>query len=369
MNTNFMCKRDYTTEDFVLDPEFQKWVLSPDSATKNYWEGYLRENPVKQKDMMQARSLVMNMSRRAREIEEIRVEETWHHIEQVLDKMQAPVQDKRVVPLDSTSTLKHYESRKATGYNQSLQFYRLVGILLVAFSLSFLVNVFFPQPVPKIVDIPVVYEEHLAPPGVKSNLTLQDGSKVILNSGSSLRYIKNFESHQRVLELQGEAFFEVAKDKNRPFRVKTGPVTTTALGTSFNIKAFENEPIAISLLTGLVEVDFESEATRKRELEPGEGLQVDLDRDQVKIVNFDEERVLAWTKKTIVFDHTPMPEIKRVLENWYGVKISFSNLPNRDLELSGKFRDQTLKNVLEGLSYSARFDFTVNKGEVTLVFK
>jgi transmembrane sensor len=213
MNTYSMCKRDYKTEDFVLDPEFQKWVLSPDKATKTYWEGYINENPGKQKDMLLARKLVLNISRKARVVEEGRIEETWNHIDKAVEKIQFQNTDKKVIPLDSSSTLRHYESRKSTGYNRSMQFYRLVGILVVAFTLSFLVNLFFPQPAPRIVEIPVVYEEHIAPPGVKSNLTLQDGSKVILNSGSSLRYIKNFEPHQRVLELRGEAFLKWRKTK------------------------------------------------------------------------------------------------------------------------------------------------------------
>lgn len=365
----FMCKRDYKTEDFVLDPEFQKWVLSPDTPTKSYWEGYINQNPGKQKDMMLARKLVLNISRRTREVEEDRVEKTWNNIDQALDKMQLKDRDKHVIPLDSYSTLRYIESRTPIDYNRSMQFYRLVGILVFAFSLSFLINSFFPQPVPKIVEIPVVYEEHFAPPGVKSNLTLQDGSKVILNSGSSLTYIKNFESHQRVLELRGEAFFEVAKDESRPFMVKTGPVTTTALGTSFNIKAYESESIDITLLTGLVAIDHESISSKTVNLKKGEGLRIDLDDDGMKKVAFNGDKVLAWTKKTIVFDQTPMPEIKRVLENWYGVKITFSNLPKKDLELSGRFHDQTLKNVLEGLSYSARFEFNIEKDQVTLVFK
>lgn len=369
MNTHTMCKRDYKTEDFVLDPEFQKWVLSPDTATKTYWGKYINQNPGKQKDMMQARKLVLNISRRTMEVKESRVEKTWSNIEQALDKMQLKDQDEHVIPLDSYSTLRHFESRKPIDYHRSMQFYRLVGILVFVFSLSFLVNLFFPQPVPKIVEVPVVYEEHFAPPGVKSNLTLQDGSKVILNSASSLKYIKNFEPHQRVLELRGEAFFEVAKDENRPFSVKTGPVTTTALGTSFNIKAYESESIDIALLTGLVAIDHELISTPTVNLEKGEGLRIDLDHDGIKKVVFNGDKVLAWTKKTIVFDHTPMPEIRRVLENWYGVKIHFSNQPKRDLELSGRFHDQTLKNVLEGLSYSARFEFNIEKDQVTLVFK
>lgn len=167
----------------------------------------------------------------------------------------------------------------------------------------------------------------------------------------------------------GEAFFEVAKDKDRPFKVISGPVITTALGTSFNIKAYENEPIDIALFTGLVAVDHESKSSKSVNLEKGEELRIDPDDDGMKKVVFNGDKVLAWTKKTIVFDHTPMPEIRRVLENWYGVKIHFSNQPKRDLELSGRFQDQTLKNVLEGLSYSARFEFNIENDQVTLVFK
>ncbi|WP_439481266.1 FecR family protein [Cyclobacterium plantarum] len=364
-----MCKRDYTVEDFVLDAEFQKWVLYPDTATKIYWEAYVAENPGKHKDMVQARKLVLNMSRKGRKVGQERIEYTWMAIDQALDKIQVGVKDKKVIPLDSSGTLRRFEKGTGRDYNRSMQFYRLVGILVLAFSLSFMVNLFLPQPLPQLVELPVIYEEHIASPGVKSNLTLQDGSKVILNSGSSLRYIKNFESHQRVLELQGEAFFEVAEDKKRPFKVKTGPVTTTALGTSFNIKAFENEPLDISLFTGLVAVDFELMPSQNTRLDKGQGLHINLDREEVKQVAFDAQKVLAWTKKTIVFEHTPMIEIKRVLENWYGVKISFANLPRNDLELSGRFHNQTLENVLEGLSYSARFDFRIDKDQVTLNFK
>ncbi|WP_178371555.1 FecR family protein [Cyclobacterium lianum] len=363
-----MCKKDYTVEDFVLDPEFQKWVLYPDTPTKIYWEAYVAENPGKHKDMVQARKLVLNMSRKERKVDQEFVEATWNNIEQALNKIQVGERNKKVIPLDSSGTLRKFEKETGRDYNRSTQFYRLVGILVLTFSLSLIVNLFLPQPATRLAELPVVYEEHIAPPGVKSNLTLHDGSKVILNSGSSLRYIKNFEPHQRVLELQGEAYFEVAEDKSRPFKVKTGPVTTTALGTSFNIKAFENEPLDISLFTGLVAVDFDLMSSQNTRLDKGQGMQINLAREEVKKVTFDAQKVLAWTKKTIVFDHTSMNEIKRVLENWYGVKIRFANVPRNDLELSGKFQDQTLENVLEGLSYSARFNFRIDKDQVILNF-
>jgi ferric-dicitrate binding protein FerR (iron transport regulator) len=245
----------------------------------------------------------------------------------------------------------------------------MVGILALALMLSILVNIIQPQEPVKHVEVPILYEEHITPPGVKSNMTLQDGSKVILNSGSSLRYIKNFEEDQRVLELVGEAFFEVAKDSKRPFTVRTGQITTTALGTSFNIKAYQNEKMDISLLTGLVEVGIEMEQIEKVNLVPGEVLNINHKNLKFRKSQFDEDKLLAWTRKTIIFDKTPITEIIRVLENWYGVEFQLSNYPKKELIVSGSFRDKTLESVLEGLSYTARFEFKIQKDQVNIIFK
>lgn len=364
-----MCKKEYKAEDFVLDPDFQKWVLHPDSASKSYWNTFLKNNPEKYQEILLARKLVMNMSRKSMDVGEERLDQTWGNIEQALNNIKVADRDKKVIPLDSSSTLKKYGHRNPIVYKKSMPFYRWVGILVVAFSFAIVANLFFPQPVPQVAELPLIYEEHDAPPGVKSNLTLQDGSRVILNSGSTLRYIKNFEAHQRILELEGEAYFEVAKDPQRPFKVITGPVTTQAIGTSFNIRAYKDESLDISLLTGLVAVQVNMDESRELNLEKGEGLQIDLEKQEVLRVDFDEALLLAWTRKTIVFNQAPMPEVTRVLENWYGVKVQYTNRPSRNLEVSGTFQDQTLKNVLEGLSYSARFDFTINKDEVVLTFK
>lgn len=83
----------------------------------------------------------------------------------------------------------------------------------------------------------------------------------------------------------------------------------------------------------------------------------------------DVEKSIAWTQKTIVFEKTKLEEAIRVLENWYGVNFYFQNTPNKSLTLSGKFQDETLRNVLEGLSYSARFDFDIKKDKVEIRFK
>ncbi|WP_339924415.1 FecR domain-containing protein [uncultured Cyclobacterium sp.] len=363
-----MCKRDYKIADFVLDPEFQKWVLSPDAQTKSYWEKYLNENPKKEEDIALAMKLVLNMSRKSFNITPDRIDNTWNNIEKAIDNAAVNEIQRSPVPLNALSTILHFRAKKAEGKRIIPQFYRLVGILAIVFSLAIVANIYFPKEVAPVVEQQVNMIEHYAPPGVKANLTLQDGSKVILNSGSTLKYINNFESHQRILELNGEAYFEVAEDKTRPFSVKTGSVTTTALGTVFLISSYKNEPIDISLLTGKVAVDIDLVEEQSINLTNGEGLQIDLRKESIKNVSFDPDKLLAWTRKTIVFDQVSMFEIKRVLENWYGVKVAFTNRPSADLEISGKFDDQSLRNVLEGLSHSARFNYQLEKDKVTLKF-
>jgi ferric-dicitrate binding protein FerR (iron transport regulator) len=363
-----MCKSEYSIENFVLDPEFKKWVLNPDAEAKTYWEEYLKNNPSKHQDIFMARKILLNMSRATRMVSENRVLTTYSNIEKSIEKMRIEEFEGKIIPLNSNSSLKKY-ARFTDPNSRHNHIYRRVAILAVSFILAVSLNYLNRLKVLTVIEAPIEYQEHIAPPGVKSNLTLIDGSKVVLNSGSSLKYIKNFESDLREIELIGEAYFEVTKDPNRPFIVRTGQVSTQVLGTSFNIKAFKNEDLEVSLLMGKVEVAMDLEIPQKISLIPGESLSFKVKNQNFRKGKFDKDKVLAWTQKTIVFDKTQMAEVKRVLESWYGVEIGFANQPAKDLEISAKFNDQSLEVVLEGLSYSARFDFEIQNDKVKIYFK
>jgi ferric-dicitrate binding protein FerR (iron transport regulator) len=362
-----MCKSEYSIEDFVLDPEFKKWVLNPDAEAKIYWEEYLKNNPSKHQDILLARKILLNMSRKTGMVSDDRLLATWATIEKSIDKLGSDEFEGKIIPLDSNSSLKKHTVyiNSATWHNQ---IFRIAAILSIAFMLAASLSFLNESKVPTFTEAIIEYQEHIAPPGVKSNLTLMDGSKVVLNSGSSLRYVKNFQPDLREIELTGEAFFEVTKDPNRPFIVRTGQIATQVLGTSFNVKAFENEELEISLLTGLVEVEVDSEVPQRINLVPGEALRFQPENQEIRKGKFDKDKTLAWTQKTIVFDRTEIFEIKRTLENWYGVKISFTNQPAKDLEISARFNDQSLKDVLEGLSYSARFQYKIKNDQVKITF-
>jgi transmembrane sensor len=358
----------FTAEDFVLDKEFRLWILKPNLETNIIWDNLLSENPNQLKNIKIAREIVLNLSFKDQKLTEKESWEIWQAIDREIDGLEPEEKEIKIVPLSSGSTLRRHDNYFIEVSRPS-QIFRVAAILVIAFGLSILSNLVFPTPEPIEIEPILVYEEHSTPPGVKSTLTLHDGSKVILNSGSSLRYLKNFEVDKRILYLTGEAFFEVKKDSVRPFSVITGDVVTTALGTSFNISSYKNEDLNISLLTGKVAIDAAKINSEPVFLEKGEALTIDLEAKELFKGSFDVDQEIGWTQKKIIFEKVKLNEAIRIIENWYGVKFIFQNKPEAALLLSGIFQDETLENILEGLSYTARFDFEINEDIVTIKFK
>ena len=219
-------------------------------------------------------------------------------------------------------------------------------------------------------DLFVEYIEKSNPSGQKSTVHLKDGSRIILNSNSKVKFPVEFSDSERVIELEGEAYFEVAKDASRPFRVKTANTMTTALGTTFNIDAFEEEnDIKISLTSGRIEVKkLDGKAGEKPfELVPGQGVVYSrLDQRMVQ-TDIDMEKVTAWTSKELIFHNEDINEVMRRLERWYGVEITVED--KIDGVFSASFKNESLKAVLEGISYSFSLDYLVSDKKVILKSK
>lgn len=363
-----MSKSDYSTEDFVLDPDFKNWVLEGNASSKNYWEEYLRENPSKIKEVTKARAILLNLSRKKFKLSQEKEDFLFSQIEKAIQPESSKAYQTPVIQLDSWSTIQKYshaQSRKKRVRRRvtSFLFFLLIGMIFSFFYL-------FPNSIESPLELQSKAEREFfqAPPGVKSTISLEDGSKVFLNSGSSISYQKGFTDSTRIINLQGEAFFEVAKDSLRPFTVKTGSIATTALGTSFNISSFPNEPISIALISGVVVVSEEHKWAEEK-LMPGEGIQTNIEGKTWKKERFDVEHVLSWMNKTLIFDAVPFKTASRKLENWYGVEITFNNPVPKDLLVSGKFKDETLENILIGLSYSSGFEYEIQGKNIQIRFK
>ncbi|MFY0653672.1 MAG: FecR domain-containing protein [Cyclobacteriaceae bacterium] len=242
--------------------------------------------------------------------------------------------------------------------------YAAVAMIFIALGLYFGMNT------QKVEDNQVVVATVVKknPNGVKSQIQLPDGTHVWLNSASSISYLQTFSNNERLINLEGEAYFEVVKDKTRPFRVKTGNTTTTALGTSFNINAFDKENILVALNTGKVEV---TTLTNKKQVILNPGEQVKIDNGGLNVSPFSRESILAWKDGTIYFENTDFNEMIEVLEKWYDVSIKIDSLPvqkQASLKATGKFKDQTLVNVLQLLGHSLEFEYIIEQKNVTLKF-
>ena len=208
------------------------------------------------------------------------------------------------------------------------------------------------------------------PKGQKSKITLPDGSVVFLNAESSIKFMENFAVN-RTIYLTGEAFFEVAKDKNYPFEVITDKLTTTALGTSFNINAYKSSSkIKVSLVTGKVKIE-ESDSQTAVEIRPGEGITYLPENKSFQMQTVDIQSVMNWKDGILEFEKVPLPEVIEILERWYGVDIEIAgNNPSPNLKCTGTFKpNEYLSNVLNVLGHSIEFNYTINDKNITLEFK
>ncbi|SJZ48911.1 FecR protein [Chitinophaga eiseniae] len=187
------------------------------------------------------------------------------------------------------------------------------------------------------------------PRGKLFHLLLPDGTEVWLNAASSLRYPVSFNATERVVELSGEAYFEVKHAATRPFRVKTGPQSEVrVLGTGFNVNAYTNEPaITTTLLHGSVQVVA---AQRPTLLKPGQ--QAAVAGTDVKIQTTDTSQVTAWKEGMFQFDNTSIQQVMNQLERWYDITVVYENgVP--DIRFGGKMeRDLDLHSILRILEIS-----------------
>lgn len=189
------------------------------------------------------------------------------------------------------------------------------------------------------------------------NLTLADGSKVWLNAGSSLKFPAAFTGRERAVLINGEAYFEVAPNKLKPFRVIKGNMEVIVIGTHFNVNAYDNdEEIKVTLLEGIVKVsNFSATSLGKTDqlLRPGQQATAKVD-GTINLVNHaDVEQIMAWKNYLFNFNKTPISDIMRQIERWYNVSVEYEGGKIPNITLSGIInRNLSANKILEMLELS-----------------
>jgi len=217
-----------------------------------------------------------------------------------------------------------------------------------------------------------VWNEIVVPKGQMSEFVFGDGTHVWLNSGSTLRVPANPQADIREAYLEGEAFFDVAKNPERPFLVHTINLDVKVLGTSFNIQAY---PDALNMETTLVEGRVEilnKNQIKLAELNKGELLSFSKSDKIGKIEVVDTTPYYAWRDGKMVFKDKPLGDIAKQLERWYNVKINFKDESLKSFRFSGTIlKNKPFDQVLQAIKLTApiRYEIKVvpdGSNEITL---
>jgi ferric-dicitrate binding protein FerR (iron transport regulator) len=240
--------------------------------------------------------------------------------------------------------------------------------LLIGFSVYFLGTDQSEKAIETSVEQPWLVKSN--PAGKKTIVHLNDGSRVYLNSESSISYPQNF-SENRSVKLQGEAFFEVFRDTLHPFTVDTRDLKTTVLGTSFNIKSFSDEfKTSLILATGQVKAEVKG-VENPFLLLPGEGISI-AHGDSSNLVNVFQANIketLYWKEGILHFDKIPFMDLIKELERWYGIEINIAGKYPVKGGFSGTFKNnENLINVLETLKFSEEFTYQTSDKKVYIQF-
>jgi transmembrane sensor len=210
--------------------------------------------------------------------------------------------------------------------------------------------------------------ESIAPLGQKSQLVLADGTKAFLNSGTVLRYDNQFGKRNRKIELAGEAYFEVAKNKKIPFIINTSDIEIKVLGTKFNVSAYPNDPVIETYVTeGKVNIrDINSEkslvllAHQKVSFSKGKKL--------LTLSEVHSDNLISWKENILYFDNENFQNIIKKLERWYNVSIRLEGKDSIDDRFTLTIKEESLREVLDLISLTTPMHYKFEGNKVTIVY-
>ena len=209
------------------------------------------------------------------------------------------------------------------------------------------------------------YAEIGALRGQKASLTLPDGTRVTLNSESTLKYSTAYNQSERTVELAGEAFFEVAKNQKIPFMVKAGNLAVEAKGTAFNVKAYPDENyISTTLTEGIVEVKTPEEMIAMR---PNERVEYDKSGNKLKKLTLtDATGSIGWLHDELSFENATLEEVVASFSRIYNVDIRFASESIKEQRFTGKINNNSLLSVLRIISLTSPIRFEQKDSVVIL---
>ena len=242
-------------------------------------------------------------------------------------------------------------------------FYRVAAILILALSVTLGAL--------KVLDRPqsvVTYVEKMSAKGETKSLLLADGTKVILNSDTKLIIPSNFNKEERIIELEGEGFFDVTPDPDKPFIIKSGETRVKVLGTSFDFKSYkEDEFIKLTVSTGKVRVNMIDQDLQLA-VSPNEHLSISKIDGNVRKESIEENNYIKWIHGSLYFNKEPIREVLKTINRTYNRKVILQ-CENCDYRITGTHDNKSIEAVIEAICFTTGHRSKREGGNIVLYEK
>jgi len=326
-------------DKYIHNPLFLKWVYESDENTDEYWDYYLDKNP-EEKEII---------TRLKDELKLFQIKK--HQIGQE--------QKSKLAQRIATQIKREKYFHIASIHTVSILKYAAVFIFAIAISsLFFYLKQNEPYGGLKVEG----YTTAIAEDGQISKLILPDSSVVWLNSGTRIKYPTDFARTKREILLNGQAFFQVKKNREMPFKVFCKDVEVRVLGTRFNVNAYpEEQNVTVVLETGKVQLLKPTDKKFTYGLDPGQKLVYDSSSDNVVIQKVELDRYVKWKDGILIFREDPMSEVIPVLQRKYNIDLEM-NIPNMDSYLfTATITDETINDIVKSIAFTCHADYKIIK--------
>ncbi|NEM98415.1 FecR family protein [Pontibacter burrus] len=336
----------YKAEDFAADESFISYRLRTDETAINFWENWISRHPEMIDEVMTAENLVDMLHIRLPQEE---FEAEYKRLQDFI-QFEADTSAPQVQEFETTKFRLHNTKRWA-----------VVALACAAVLLVFILR----KPLTTPAAAPTEWVTIYNPPGQRSTIQLTDGSTISLNANSTLTYPKSFRGETREVKLDGEAYFEIAENPQKPFIVRAHKLTTTVLGTKFNIKFKpDEEKIEVALVEGSIKVGV-TDLKQEIILKPNEQITYSEAANTLTTSSFIAEDLVSWKDGILLFRDASFKEVSDKLFQNYGI-VLINKSPNENWSYSGRFHNENYLAVIKSICYAKRLSYTIQQDTVII---
>jgi transmembrane sensor len=321
----------YTAKDFALDDDFIDWVRNPNAQTRVFWEDWMGRHPHQKDAIEEARQMVLLFHFREDQPTLRETNEVWNAIERATHQEERHPAVRPPEPVVQAARRFSWSRMAAT-----------VSLLLLA-------GVALYQWLPEIRQwLPAAMETSVTPRGEQSQMTLPDGTRVWLNAASTLEFPLRFTNRAtREVWLKGEAFFDVAHNKQQPFLVHTSGITIKVLGTRFNVKSYGEEVVETTLVEGKVELENPKGEVTRVTLLPNQKATFSKKTTQITLSEVEPALYTSWKEGKLLFKNAPMQEVLQTFSREFNVNIRLANKNINRCTITADFTNESLDRALD----------------------